>query len=442
MNSEIFSSLKLRARTYRSETSKSRIKRLKKFLECIEKNEQSIVTALAGDLGKPHFETYLSEIYPVISELKFFIKNLGGFMKDKKVKTPLVLFGHKSRIRYENKGVVLIIAPWNYPFQLAFIPLIAALAAGNTAVIKPSELTPSTSQLIKNIVEACFNEDEVRVEPGGKEKSVELLNYNFDHVFFTGSTAVGRIVSKACAEKLIPVTLELGGKSTTIIDETADLQNAADKIFWGKFINRGQSCVAPDYILIQEQVAEQFVSMLKNLIEKNHRSEKGRFINEKYHTRLKELGNTTVDLNLTSIEILQLEHTDHALMKEEIFGPLLPIIRFKEFSELEKLIDPGANPLSLYIFSTNQSRIKTLLDRFPSGGAGINSVMLHFGNHHLPFGGIGESGSGKYHGYHGFLEMSHSRAVIEQKFLAITRKLTLPPYTSLQNQLIKWLKYI
>lgn len=441
MNSEIFSFLKIRARGYRSEIPPARVARLKKLLVHVQKNEDNILAALASDFGKPHFETYMSEIYPVIAELKFFIRHLAGFMKDKKVKTPLVLFGHKSRIRYENKGVVLIIAPWNYPFQLAITPLIAALAAGNTAVIKPSELTPRTAQLIKEIIEACFTADEVRVELGAKEKTEELLTYNFDHVFFTGSTAVGRIVSKVCAEKLIPVTLELGGKSTTIIDETADLQNAAEKVFWGKFLNRGQSCVAPDYILIQEQMAAPFISLLNSLITKNLGSEKGRFINEKYHSRLQELCNTAVDLNLTPVEILELNHIDHPAMKEEIFGPVLPIIRFKEISDLEKLIDATATPLSLYVFSTDQTRIKTILDRFPSGGAGVNSVMVHFGNHHLPFGGIGESGYGKYHGYYGFLEMSHSRAVIEQRFLSVTRRLTLPPYTALHNRLIRWLKY-
>ena len=441
MNSEIFDSLKLRGRTYRGETPANRVVRLKKLLGWILTNEDNILAALAADFGKPHFETFLSEIYPVIAELKFFINNLNGFMKDKKVKTPFTLLGHTSRIRYENKGVVLIISPWNYPFQLAVAPLIAALASGNTAVMKPSELTPATAKLLQEMVESCFAKDEVSVELGDKTKTHELLGFQFDHVFFTGSTAVGRIISKACAEKLIPVTLELGGKSPTIIDETADLQNAAEKIFWGKFINRGQSCLAPDYILIQESVATRFISIMDALIEKNQHSEKGRFIDEKYHSRLKSLCNTRVDLHIKPVEILELNNFDHPAMKEEIFGPVLPIIRFKDFSDLEKLIDPAARPLSLYVFSTDKSRIETILNRFPSGGVGINSVMLHFGNHHLPFGGIGESGSGKYHGYHGFLEMSHSRAVIEQKFLSVTRKLIMPPYTSLHNKLVRLLRY-
>lgn len=442
MNSESFAALKLRARTYRSEPPTARVARLKKLLAWVEKSEENILAALDSDFGKPRFETFISEIFPVISELKFFIKNLSGFMKDTRVKTPITLFGHTSRIRYENKGVVLIISPWNYPFQLAVAPLIAALASGNTVVLKPSELTPATAMLLKEMIETCFAPDEVSVELGDKTKTQELLGFQFDHVFFTGSTAVGRIVSKACAEKLIPVTLELGGKSTTIIDETADLENAAEKIFWSKFINRGQSCLAPDHILIQELVATPFISLMNKLIEKNKHSEKARFINDQYHSRLQSLCNTSVDLNVKSVEILELENLDHPAMKEEIFGPVLPIIRYKEFSELEKLIDPAARPLSLYVFSSDKRRIDNVLNRFPSGGVGINSVMLHFGNHHLPFGGIGESGSGKYHGYHGFLEMSHRRAVIEQKFLSVTRKLVLPPYTTAHNKLIRLLKYL
>lgn len=442
MNSELFAALKLRARNQRSEAAIVRVARLKKLLNWVQKNEEKILGALYSDFGKPQFETFLSEIYPVLTELKYFIKNISGFMKDKKVQTPIVLFGHSSRIRYENKGVVLIISPWNYPFQLAATPLIAALASGNTAVIKPSELTPATSLLIKQMIEDCFTADEVSVELGDKIKTQELLSFYFDHVFFTGSTAVGKTISLACAERLIPVTLELGGKSTTIIDETADLLNAAERIFWAKFLNRGQSCIAPNHILIQETVAPQFVSLINDLIEQNRHSEKAGFINENYHSRLKTLCNRAVNLNEKAVELLELDNATHPAMDEEIFGPVLPILRFKEFSELETLIGSNAQPLSLYVFSSDENRVKAILERFPSGGVGINSVMLQFGNHHLPFGGIGESGSGKYHGYHGFLEMSHQRAVIEQKFFSLTRRLLLPPYTTAHNLIIKVLRYL
>ncbi len=441
MNLQNFEALKIKSGHMRSEDYAQRIVRLKQIKTWIEKNQTEIEAALFSDFSKPRFETFLSETYPVISEIKFFIANLKSLMKVKKVKTPIALFGHKSRIRFENKGVVLIISPWNYPFQLALIPLVTALAAGNTIVIKPSEFTPSTSRLLEKLVADCFTSVEVLVETGDKHKTAELLTYKFDHVFFTGSTAVGRIIAKSCADRLIPYTLELGGKSPTIIDESADLQVAADKIFWGKFFNLGQSCVAPDYVLIQESVADDFLSRLNLLNESNATSERADFVSDHYRNRIQ---NFVIDKDFKKqpLAILELKDSSHPIMKEEIFGPILPVIRYSKTEDLDRIINTSENPLSLYVFSKNLNHIDSLLLRFKSGNVAVNSVMVQFGNHHLPFGGINESGHGRYHGKAGFLELSNQRAVIEHRFFHFTTRLTHPPYTNLKYKLLRLLKYL
>jgi aldehyde dehydrogenase (NAD+) len=437
MNQNLFLKLKQKAQNFRFETYHERAPRLKKVLSWIQKNEELIVTALEKDFNKPKFETQISEVKPTVDEIKYILKNLKCWMRDKKVSTPLTLVGHTSRIRYENKGVVLVIASWNYPFQLAIAPMVAALSAGNSVVIKPSELTPHTSDLIKKLVEECFESNEVTVELGDKDKTTELLTYNFDHVFFTGSTQVGRIIAQKCAERLIPLTLELGGKSPTIIDETADLDEASEKIFWGKFLNRAQTCIAPDYLIVHHSVVTELINKIKTLANRNDTSQKARIINEKHHTRLQQLCNTTTDLNQKTLEVIEIENNSHPLMQEEIFGPALPVFKYSNLEELSSIIGLE-KPLSLYVFSKNQKTIDYILNTFSSGGVGINSVLLHFANHHLPFGGIGQSGYGKYHGHFGFLELSHQRAVVERKFFAFTRKLLLPPYSQEKYKLLKF----
>lgn len=440
MTQQLFSLLKKKALSFRHESYRERLGRLQKIRNWIELHENEIIDALAADFKKPKFESIISEIAPVMDDIKQCRWSLRSWMKKKRVSTPSTLFGHSSHIRYENKGVVLIIAPWNYPFQLALSPLVAALAAGNTVVIKPSELTPHTAEIIRKLADDCFSKDEVYVELGGKEKSQELLSYNFDHVFFTGSTQVGRIVAQACAQRLIPVTLELGGKSPTIIDETADLDEAAEKIFWGKYLNRGQSCIAPDFILSHESVYNGLVQRLQKLILENSKSEKGLIINSQHHQRLQSLARSQDDLNEKTLELIEVESLDHPSMKEEIFGPVLPILKYKTLEDLKYILQTEDKPLAFYIFSHDRDLIDWLLNEFTSGGVGINSVLLHFANNHLPFGGVGSSGIGRYHGHYGFLEMSHQRAVIEQKFLSKTRRLLLPPYTPSKYKLLSWLK--
>jgi aldehyde dehydrogenase (NAD+) len=440
MTQQLFSLLRKKALSFRHETYRERLGRLQKIRTWIETHEGEIVDALSADFKKPRFETLISEISPVIDDIKQCQSKLKSWMKSRKVSTPSTLFGHTSLIRYENKGVVLIIAPWNYPFQLALSPLVAALAAGNTVVIKPSELTPRTAEVIRQLAEDCFSKDEVCVELGAKEKSQELLGYNFDHVFFTGSTQVGRIVAQACAQRLIPVTLELGGKSPTIIDQTADLDEAAEKIFWGKYLNRGQSCIAPDFILIHESAHNGLIQRLQKLIGENKNSDKGCIINSQHHQRLQNLARSPDDLNEKTLELIEVESLDHPAMKEEVFGPVLPILKYKTLEDLKYLLQTEEKPLAFYIFSHDRDLIDWLLNEFTSGGVGINSVLLHFANNNLPFGGVGASGIGRYHGHHGFLEMSHQRALIEQKFLSKTRRLVLPPYTPFKYKLLSWLK--
>lgn len=440
MNQALFNRLKDKALQQRSEKTFERIEKLQRIEKWIYKNESLILEALHKDFNKPHFETQISEILPTLSEIQFFKKNLKSWMKAKTVSTPLTLFGHKSQIHYDNKGVILIIAPWNYPFQLAIAPLIAAIGAGNTAVIKPSEMTPATSAVILKLVNSCFGADEVVVELGAKEKTEELLCYSFDHVFFTGSTAVGRIIAKSCAERLIPVTLELGGKSPTIVDETADLTDASEKIFWGKFLNRGQTCIAPDYVLVHSSVRKDLEERLQALIQKHSQDQKASIINERHQQRLQNLSQSQKNIQESVLTLVPDAKIDAPVMKEEIFGPVLPLISYNQETEIYDWVTPNSTPLSLYIFSKRQDFVQRVLQKIPSGGAGINTLILHFANHHLPFGGVGTSGAGKYHGHHGFLEFSHQRGVIEQSFLAQLRFFLQPPYTPLKAKLIEFFK--
>ncbi|MBC7420721.1 MAG: aldehyde dehydrogenase family protein [Bdellovibrio sp.] len=436
MESGSFQALKTKSITWRHDHPKDRISRLHRVKTWMKQNQNDIQKALYNDFKKPTFETDISEILPTLSELKHITAELDLWMSDKKVPTPLTLLGHASWIRFENKGVVLVIAPWNYPFQLAVIPLITALAAGNTVVLKPSELTPHTANLLVRLVKDCFAENEVMIETGDKDKTTELLSYDFDHVFFTGSTAVGKIIAKACAERLIPMTLELGGKSPTIVDETADLELTSEKIFWGKYLNRGQTCVAPDYIIVHESIAADLTTRLKKLAVTHKLDEQGGIISKDHAERLQNLANVAAN---STLDILSQPELTSRAMQEEIFGPVLPILTYRTETELFELVRKYEKPLSLYIFSKNKKFINSVLNELPSGGVGINSVLVHLANHHLPFGGVGASGQGRYHGHFGFLELSHQRAVIKQSYFGFLRKLMQPPYSDWKKKLLKYL---
>ena len=440
MTSKIFNSLKEKALFQRGETIATRIDRLTKLQKWIKDHETEIEDALFQDFKKPKFETQVTEILIVLSELKYFIQKLPRWMKERKVSTPIGLAGHISRIRYENKGVVLLISPWNYPFQLTLMPLIAALAAGNTVIIKPSELTENASQLLVKMCTECFLENEVFITLGGKEITTELLTYPVDHVFFTGSTAVGRIVAKSCAERLIPYTLELGGKSPVIIDNTVNVKEAVKKIFWGKFTNRGQACVAPDVLIIHQNIKASFMSEYQKYADQFKDEQPTEIINQNHLDRLQTM--TSVDLSKTHTVLIDEDIANAKLKTEEIFGPLLLVYEYETIHDIEKIYQLNPNPLALYIFSDDKNFIETVLTQFPSGGAGINTLIVHLANHHLPFGGIGNSGQGRYHGYFGYLELSHQRAILEKNLPNSSLDLLYPPYSAAKSTFIQILKKI
>lgn len=446
MTLEIFNSLKLKAAQNRFETSDQRLERLIRLQQWIKKNESMIEQALLSDFNKPQFETQITEIIVVEAELKFFIQNLSSWMKDKKVSTPLSLVDHTSSIRFENKGVILIISPWNYPFQLTLMPLIAALAAGNTVVIKPSELTKNMSLLLQDMVQQTFSPNEVSIELGDKTATEHLLKFQFDHVFFTGSTTVGKIIASQCAPRLIPYTLELGGKSPAIIDQTADLKESVKKIHWGKYLNRGQTCVAPDIIYVHKSIKSNFLTEYKNYDLKTSTDKQSQMISKNHEDRLNQLlKECGQDFDYKNQSTLLIDLSDQknkltAIETEEIFGPMAIVYEFETINDIAEKFVVNPNPLSLYIFSENEKFIDQIMKSFPSGGVGINTLVVQLANHNLPFGGIGNSGQGKYHGYFGFLEFSHQRAVIEQKVINFSLDLLYPPYTLRKKKIIETLK--
>ncbi|WPO78798.1 aldehyde dehydrogenase [Flavobacterium sp. KACC 22761] len=407
---------------YRKET-------LKKLLYNIQKSEDLIVQALYDDFKKPEFEAVLTETNYVISELKDTIKNIYSWAKPKNIFPSLLNFPSTDYIYKEPYGKVLVIAPWNYPFQLALCPLVAAVAAGNRVVLKPSELTPHTSAIIAKIISKTFHVKHVEVVEGGVEASNKLLAKRWDYIFFTGSVSVGKIVAKAAAENLTPVTLELGGKNPCIIDETANLKLAAKRIVWGKFINAGQTCIAPDYILIQKNMKVNFVSFLIDEIlnaygKKIDKSpDFARIINTKNWLRLDSMierekvifgGETDAEKLYISPTLIEEPALDSPVMKEEIFGPILPILTYENETDIENVISQYEKPLAFYVFSENNSFAKKLITTYSFGGGCINDTVVHFSNKRLPFGGVGHSGIGAYHGQLSFDIFSHHKAVVKK----------------------------
>jgi aldehyde dehydrogenase (NAD+) len=407
---------------YRKET-------LKKLLYNIQKSEDLIVKALYDDFKKPEFEAVLTETNYVVSDLKDTIKNIHKWARRKRVFPSILNFPSTDYIYKEPYGNVLVIAPWNYPFQLALCPLIAAVAAGNRVVLKPSELTPNTSAIISKIIEKTFHINHVEVFEGGVEISNKLLAQRWDYIFFTGSVAVGKIVAKAAAENLTPVTLELGGKNPCVIDETANLKLAAKRIVWGKFINAGQTCIAPDYILIQKNMKVNFISFLIEEIIKAYgkKLEKSpdfaRIINTKNFLRLDSMierekvifgGETDANKLFISPTLIEEPALDSPVMKEEIFGPILPILTYETETDIQNVISKYEKPLAFYIFSENQSFAKKLIKNYSFGGGCINDTVVHFSNKRLPFGGVGHSGIGAYHGQLSFDIFSHHKAIVKK----------------------------
>ncbi len=439
-----------------------RIMKLKKFHETILKFRHELHEAMWKDYRKPAAEVDLTEIYPVLQEIKFAKRHLKKWMKPNKVSRPITMIGASSWIHHEPKGMCLIIAPWNYPMQLLFAPLVSAIAAGNSVILKPSEFNVHTVVIVKKIIAEAFEEKEIAVVEGGVGVSTALLDMKFSHIFFTGAPEIGKIVMAAASKHLCSVTLELGGKSPTIIDETADIKAFVPRITWAKFVNAGQICIAPDYVLVHESKKDDFVKGMIQQITKNYgedavnSSDYVRVINAKHFSRLKgylenalQEGGKVVyggDLNESENYIQPTLVTDvpinSDLMKYEIFGPILPIITYKERHEVIELINSKEKPLAVYIYSRSKKNIRHFIENTSAGGTCINMSAVHVGNPNLPFGGVNNSGIGKSRGHYGFIEFTNERAVLHQKLPSVVEYMT-PPYTDFKQKLINWtIKYL
>jgi aldehyde dehydrogenase (NAD+) len=436
---------------------KERKAKLRKLKGAVEKTyRQEIREALKKDFGKPQAEVDLTEVYPVISELKHAIQQLDNWMENQYVKTPLAFLGSSSYIKYEPKGVCLIISPWNVPLNLTFGPLTSAIAAGNTVIIKPSEYTPHISALMKKIISSLFPENEVCIIEGGVGTSVRLLELPFNHIFFTGSPSIGKKVMEAAAKNLASVTLELGGKSPTIVDETADIAVAARRTVWAKFVNAGQICIAPDYVLVHESKKQEFVSALKKNIENNYgvhaadSADYTRMVNEHHTGRMVTYiqdaalkgatihgGKSDDKQNYIQPTIVTDAPLDCNLMCEEIFGPVLPVVGYQSLGEAIAIINSKEKPLALYIYSKRQKNIDHIISNTRAGGTCINHNSVNFFNVNLPFGGSNNSGIGKAHGFFGFEAFSNARSVYRQHIPGALELLS-PPYTKWKERLIEW----
>jgi aldehyde dehydrogenase (NAD+) len=430
---------------------------LVKLMDEIIRRENEIIQALYEDFKKPPFESIATETSYIISELKSTIKNIEKWARIKNVTPSILNFPSTDYIVKEPYGEVLIIAPWNYPFQLAMGPLIAAVAAGNQVTLKPSELTPKTSAVILKITEKVFPNQHVKVIEGGVEVTQKLLSQRWDYIFFTGSVAVGKIVAKAAAEHLTPITLELGGKNPCIIDETANLKLAAKRIVWGKFLNAGQTCIAPDYILIQEEMKSHFVDFMKNEITNAYGENPkdspdfARIINKKNWHRLVSIiepekiisgGEINIEDYYIAPTLIEENNLDSLLMQEEIFGPLLPIITYKNEEEIDKIISRYEKPLALYVFTDDKKFARKTILNYSFGGGCVNDTVIHFANKRLPFGGVGHSGIGAYHGQLSFDTFSHHKGIVK-KANWLDLNLRYAPYTnskiSTLKKLVNWL---
>ncbi len=456
--SSVFEAQKQKSLTLRTQSIKERKKLLSDFSKFILDNRERIQKAVHQDLKKSFIEVDLSEIYPVVTEIRHTLEHLDEWTAPKKIDAPITYLGTRSEIKFEPKGVCLIIAPWNYPFSLCFGPLVSCLAAGNTAIIKPSEMTPATSQLIAELTNEFFEEDLVKVFEGDQQVSTELLQLPLDHIFFTGSPAVGKIIMRAAAENLTSVTLELGGKSPTIIDETALISTAAKRIAFGKFLNNGQTCIAPDYILVHERVKDDFIASLKKQViemfgEEGKLNEDSmsysRIVSQKHFKRLNLIVENAISdgakvefsgpVNEKTLfmhpVLLSNVSLKSRLMEEEIFGPILPIVTYRTEEEVIDLINSRQKPLALYVFSERSAFQKKVLSSTSAGTACINECVIQFTHANLPFGGVNNSGIGKSHGHAGFLEFSNQKSVLKQLTRFSSMSMMYPPF----RPRLKWM---
>lgn len=418
-------------KAHKKQSLKVRIDHLKKLKKVLNEKEQDIFNALDRDLKKPVFESFTSELLMVQKEIDAFIKNLKEWAAPKRVSGSLLNFPSQDFLLSEPYGTVLMISPWNYPFQLTMVPLVGAVGAGNTVVLKPSESAPHTSKVLIDILSAVFPNDWVSVVEGDAQVAQALLKERWDYIFYTGSTQVGKIVAKAAAEHLTPVTLELGGKSPCVVDGTAPLQKTARRIVWGKFLNCGQTCIAPDYVLVKSEHKDALIQALIEEIEKafgddaQNSKDYGRIIHEKHFKKLEAdlknqktiYGGKTVAKELFfGPTLVDQPAMDSSLIQDEIFGPILPILSYDTLEDIDEVLTELKNPLAFYVFSQNKKFINTLIQNYPFGGSVVNDVLVHFTNPKLPFGGIGNSGVGAYHGKYSFDLMSHTKPVVKRSF--------------------------
>lgn len=409
---------------------KFRKQMLKKLYASVVFHKEEILSALTSDLGKSDFEGFMCEVGLSLTEISYMIKNVKKFAKEKTVITPLAQFASRSYKKPCPYGNTLIMSPWNYPFLLSIEPLANAIAAGNTAILKPSAYSPATSKIIEKILSECFEKKFVAVVTGGRQENAALLEQKFDFVFFTGSQAVGKEVLRHTAENLTPAILELGGKSPCIIDSSAKIKLAAKRVVFGKYLNCGQTCVAPDYILCHKDIKDEFVKEVKIQIEKQYgknpleNSDYGKIINQKHFERVISLINAekVVHGGKTNPETLQIEPTvldnvtcDDAVMQEEIFGPIMPILTYENLDQVIADLQKKQKPLALYFFSQNKKNIKTVTEKVSYGGGCINDTIIHLATSEMGFGGVGESGMGSYHGKTGFDAFSHTKSIVDKK---------------------------
>ncbi len=446
---EIVSKQKAFFKTQQTKNIRFRKMYLEKLRDVILQNENLLYEAIYKDFGKSKFDTFTTEISFILNDIKYYLKNLKSLSKPKKVRTNLVNQIGKSRIHSEPLGNILVIGAWNYPYQLSLSPIVAALAAGNCCILKPSEIAENTMKAMVKIINENFPPEYLFAYEGGIDETTELLKLKFDKIFFTGSTKVGNIVYKAAAENLTPVVLELGGKSPAIITKDANLEVAAKRIIWGKFLNAGQTCVAPDYLLVEESLQEQFLEMLrKNIQQFKYEPESEHYtkiINKKNFERLIKLVNQDkiyfggeYDEEKLYIEptILTNINWKDDVMQEEIFGPILPVISFTNFNLILNEIIELEKPLAAYLFTNNAEEKENFTNKLSFGGGCINDVMMHLGNENLPFGGVGNSGIGNYHGKFGFETFSHQKAVLQRATWG-EPDIKYPPYS---EKKLGWIK--
>jgi len=462
----IFDAQQANRQNVKNTTASQRKKKLNDLKKLIFRRREDIQKALYNDFRKAAAEVDFTEIYPTVTEIRHTVSHLSEWMRPVSVETPLSYAGSSAKLIYEPKGVVLIISPWNYPFYLCMDPLVSAIAAGNCVMLKPSEYTPNISRLMKEMITELFPENEIAVIEGDYQVSSVLLKLKFDHIFFTGSPQIGKVVMRAAAEHLTSVTLELGGKSPVIVDETANIKTAAKHIAWGKYVNNGQTCVAPDYLFVHESKYDELLAELKKNIELSYgntelaRSESPdycRIVNAKHQARIKQLieeavhdganvafgGQLKDEENFISPTILTDASFDSMVMREEIFGPVLPLFKYRNIEEPLGFIAKNEKPLSLYIFSTSNKNTNYILQNTTAGGTVINDTMLQVTHPSLPFGGVNNSGIGSGHGHFGFKGFSHERAVLKQPSFFTAAQSMYPPYNGLVRKLIDLtLKYL